>query len=229
MRTTIAVSVLSILATGLYAAEADDVKAAAKKLADKSYSWKTTVEVPENSGFRPGPTEGQTEKDGYTKLSLSMRDNSTEAYLKGDKGAAKVEGEWQSLSDMEGDQGPGGFLGRYLRNFKAPAAQAEDIAGKTKDLKKDGDAYAGDLTEEGAKSLMLFGRRGGGGPSVSKASGNVKFWLKDGELTKYQYKVQGTVNFNGDDRDVERTTTVQIKDVGNTKVEVPDEAKKKIS
>ncbi|HXU76495.1 MAG TPA: hypothetical protein VN794_07995, partial [Methylomirabilota bacterium] len=80
-----------------------------------------------------------------------------------------------------------------------------------------------------AKSLILFGRRAGGGASASKASGSVKFWVKDGQLAKYQYKVQGTVTFNGEDREVERTTTVEIKDVGTTKVEVPDEAKKKIS
>ena len=34
---------------------------------------------------------------------------------------------------------------------------------------------------------------------------------------------------NGNDRDVDRTTTVQIKEVGSTKVDVPDEAKKKMS
>ena len=85
------------------------------------------------------------------------------------------------------------------------------------------------MTDEGAKSLILFVRRACGGYSSSKASGSVKFWVKDGQLAKYQYKVQGTVTFNGEDREVERTTTVEIKDVGTTKVEVPDEAKKKIS
>jgi hypothetical protein len=36
------------------------------------------------------------------------------------------------------------------------------------------------------------------------------------------------VSFNGNDRDVDRTTTVEIKDVNSTKIEVPDEAKKKL-
>jgi len=77
------------------------VKAAAKKLAEqKNYSWKTTVVVPEGSQFRPGPTEGKTEKEGYTLLSMSLRDNTMEAVLKGEKGAAKVEGEWRSLAEM---------------------------------------------------------------------------------------------------------------------------------
>ena len=37
------------------------------------------------------------------------------------------------------------------------------------------------------------------------------------------------VSFNGNDRDVDRTTTIEIKDIGSTKVEVLDDAKKKLS
>ena len=58
--------------------------------------------------------------------------------------------------------------------------------------------------------------------------GTAKFWVKDGVLSKYQTKVKGTVSFNGNDRDVDRTTTVEIKDIGSTKVTVPDEAQKKL-
>ena len=117
-----------------------------------------------------------------------------------------------------------------MRNIKTPAVQAADLAAAAKDLKKEGDAYSGDLTEEGAKTLLTFRPRGGGdGPTVSNAKGSVKFWLKDGELSKYEFKVTGKVSFNGNDRDVDRATTVEIKDVGTTKVNVPEEAKKKLS
>jgi hypothetical protein len=117
-----------------------------------------------------------------------------------------------------------------LRNFKTPATQATQVASFAKDLKKDGDVYSGDLTEEGAKTLLTFRPRSGGeGPSVSNAKGSVKFWLKDGALAKYELKVKGTVSFNGNEFDNDRTTTVVIKDVGATKVEVPEEAKRKMS
>ena len=72
-----------------------------------------------------------------------------------------------------------------------------------------------------------MGRRGAGA-SASNAKGSVKFWLKDGALTKYEYKVQGTVSFNGNDREVDRTTTVQISNVGSTKVAVPEQGKKNL-
>jgi hypothetical protein len=233
MKKIILVNAVALLAGTLLAADSEDVKAAAKKIAGQNnYSWKTTVVVPEGSQFRPGPTEGKTEKDGYTWLSMSFQDNTMDAVVKGEKGAAKMEGEWRSLSELaEEDQGPGRFMAMRLRNFRTPAVEAEDLAGKTKDLKKEGDAYSADLTEEGAKDLLRFrGRRAGGdGPPPPKnAKGSVKFWIKDGQLAKYEYKVSGTVSFGGEDRDVERTTTIEIKDVGTTKIEVPDEAKKKL-
>ena len=105
--------------------------------------------------------------------------------------------------------------------------QAAELATFAKELKKDGDTYSSDLSEDGAKTLLRF-RRGGDGPAVSNAKGSVKFSLKDGALVKYEFKVQGTINFGGNDVDVDRATTVEIKDVGKTKVEVPEEAKKKL-
>jgi hypothetical protein len=120
-----------------------------------------------------------------------------------------------------------------MRNVQLPAVQAAEIVAGVKELKKDGEVIGGDLTEEGAKSLMRFGRRGGGGggegPTVTGAKGSAKFWVKDGVLTKYELKVSGKMEFNGNEMDMDRTTTVEIKDVGTTKVEVPEAAKQKLS
>ena len=117
-----------------------------------------------------------------------------------------------------------------MQNYKLPDAQAADLAGKSKDLKNADGAITGTLTEAAAKELLTFGGRGGGdGPSISNPKGSVKFWLSDGQLTKYEFRVQGSVSFNGNDREVDRTTTVEIKDIGSTKVTVPEEAKKKLS
>jgi len=209
----------------------DDITSAAKKLGDKAnYSWTSTVTVPEGSRFRPGPTEGKTERDGVTHLTMSFGDNKSQAFLKGDKGAVSdPDGGWRSLAELENFEGPGRFFGRMFRNFKAPAAQAADLAEHAKELKKDGDAISGELDEEIAKELLTFRGRGGDGPTVSNSKGSAKFWVKDGMLAKYEFKVQGKVTFNGNERDVDRTTTVEIKDVGTTKVDVPEEVKKKLS
>lgn len=221
-----------MVAGSLLAAEAgakEDVTGAAKKLGDKgNYSWKSTMEA----GNFNGTTDGKTDKEGLVCLSMTFGDNTTEAFVQGGKGAVKAaDQDWQSLSDMAAntDPGPRRFLVRRLQTFKAPVAEVADLADKAKELKKDGDAYSGDLTEAGAKELVGFGgRRGGNAPEPKNAKGSVKFWTKDGVLSKYELKVQGTVNFNGEDRDVDRTTTVEIKDVGTTNIEVPEAAKKKM-
>jgi hypothetical protein len=234
MQTHLLLSATALFAGSLFAADPkDDIAAAAKKLGEQAnYSWTTTVVVPEGSRGRFGPTEGTTEKDGFTHLKVSTGDNLTQAVLKGDKAAvSNSDGSWQSLPELDAAEGAARFKAMAVRNFKAPAAQAAELAAGTKALAKDGEAWAGELTEDAAGTLLAFGRKPVAGDplSVSNARGSVKFWLKDGALVKYEIKVSGKVSFNGNERDTERTLTTEIKDVGATKVEVPEEAKKKLS
>lgn len=225
------VGIIAVSCTSLFAADAkEELTKAAKALAEKAnYSWKTTVVVPEGTQFRPGPTEGKADKEGTVYLTMTFGDNMTEAVVKGGKATyTNQDGDWQLAE--ENAEGRGRFMGSMLRNFKAPATQAQEIAGQVKELKKEGDIYSGELTEEGAKTLMSFrGRRSGGdAPEIKGAKGSAKFWVKDGALAKYEYSVKGQMNFNGNDMDVDRVTTTEIKDVGTTKVVVPEAAKKKL-
>ena len=107
-----------------------------------------------------------------------------------------------------------------------------DLVTKAKSLTKDGDMISGDLTDEAVKELMTFGggrrRDGSEAPAPENAKGSVKFWVKEGALTKVEYHVEGTLSFNGNTMDLKRTTTTEIKDAGKVTVEVPEEAKKKI-
>jgi hypothetical protein len=228
MKTTtlLACCSLNLIASALLAAEAGpkgDVLAAAKALGEKpNYAWKATVVVPESAQFKPGPTDGKTEKGGFTYVMMSFGQNVTEIVTKGDKTVVtNQEGEWQNASDAESGEGRGRFVARMAKNLKAPAAQAAELADGTKDWKKDGDAYTGTLTDEGAKAQFRLG-------NVTGPKGSVKFWTKDGVLTKYEFKVQGKLDFNGNEIDVDRTTTVEVKEVGSTKVNVPEAAKKKL-
>ncbi len=229
---------MALLAGPLMAADAGptaEVKNAAAALGGQTnYTWQATVEVPADSQFKPGPTDGKTEKGGYTTLSFEFGDNTTEAVKQGTNGAVKTDDGWKSLDEAMKDDGNGGFnptmfIARMVRNYRVPAVEAASLADAAKELKKDTNSISGDLTEAGAKELLSFrrGRNAGGeGPTVTNPKGSVKFWIQDGKLVKYQYHVQGTVSFNGNDRDVDRTTTVEIKDVNSTKVVVPDDVKK---
>jgi len=223
---------MMVLAAGsLMAADStpkDDVKAAATALgASANYTWKQKVEVPEG-GFGAGTSDGKTEKNGYTSLSITSTfgDNTTttQAFLKGTNGAINTpDNGWQSLAEAAQGGGRGSFLPRMLRNNKTPAVQAADLADGAKELKASDKGISGDLTEDSAKTLMTFGRA-----TVTNPKGSVTFTVADGKLVKYSFHVTGSADFNGNPVDIDRTTTVEIKDVGTTKIEVPDDAKKKL-
>jgi hypothetical protein len=219
-----------------YSSPKDDVIKATTALGNETnYTWLATVEVPADAQFKPGPTDGKTEKGGYTTLSFNFGDNTTEAVTKGTNGVIKTEDGWKTLTEAMKNDGGGGFnptvfLARIVQNYKTPAAEAASLVNAAKELKQDTNSISGDLTEAGAKELLVFRRRGNGGdgPTVTNPKGSLKFWIKDGKLVKYQYHVLGTVNFNGDDHDIDRTTTVEIKDVNTTKIDVSDDVKKKL-
>ena len=243
MKKNILFGMMLLGAGPLLAAPKDDVSAAATALGNAAnYTWQTTQDMGANSPFQMGPTDGKTEKGGFTTVSMDMMGNSSKIVLKGTNAAVQTDNGWQTVAEAtQGDGGggfsPGMFAVMQAQNIKLPAVEATDLVALASDLKVDGDKITGALTEDGAKGLMSFGgrgRRGGGGgpgggaPQITGAKGTVTIWLTDGKLTKYATHVTGSMDRGDNPMDVDRTTTVTIKDVGTTKVEVPDDAKKKL-
>jgi hypothetical protein len=224
---------LSSCALHLCLADAkEDVKAAAKKVADApGYTWVSTTEI-EGGNNTPAPITGKLLKGGAAVLTTERDGNVTTAVLKGEKGVVKTDDGWKTAEELRnagggGGGGRGGMRGAQLLRTRIPADEAGRIADKAKELKAADGVISGDLTEEGAKELLSFGRRPGGqAPEPKNAKASVKYWVKEGSLAKMQLKVSGTMTFNGEDRDIARTTTIELKDVGTTKVEVPEDAKK---
>jgi hypothetical protein len=240
MKKTLFTTLGILCASLLFAADGGDakadIKAAAKKLGN-NYSWTATPKIEGGGGgggggqFRAGPTEGQTDK-GIVYLKSSFGDRSMESAAKGDKVLFKGEDGWEMA---DGDaQGPSQFVARRMKTFKAPAIEAADLADKTKSLKSADGVISGDLTEEAAKELLAFGggRGGGGGdrPAPKDAKGSVKYWIKDGALTKYELTVSGKMaNRDGEEVTRSRTTTTEIKEVGKTKLGLSEDNQKKLS
>lgn len=236
MKRTVVFTALGMLcASVLTAADGDarsEVQAAAKKLG-ANYSWTSTSKFEGGPGggggrFGGGPTDGQT-ADGIVYLKSTFGERTTFTAKKGEKVIFKGEDDWE-VADADA-QGAGSFAARRMRAFKAPAEEAADLADKAKALKSADGVISGDLTEEGAKAFLSFGRRqNADAPGPKNAKGSVKFWVKNGELTKYEYNVQGKVTGREDQEfDVNRTTTVELKEVGKTRLTLPEEAKKKLS
>ncbi|MEI6340394.1 MAG: hypothetical protein WCR07_00425 [Verrucomicrobiota bacterium] len=226
--------VVASLAVPALADAKDDVKAAAKKVGDApAYTWTTTTEI-EGSQWTPATITGKALKGGPSVITSEREGQVTTAVVQGEKGAVKTDEGWKTAEELRNAAGGGGGgggrggRGAMLLRTRPPADEAARIADKTKELKASDGVVSGDLTEEGAKELATLGRGrpGGQAPEARNAKGSVKYWIKDGQLSKMQLKVSATLSVNGEDRDMARTTTYEIKDVGATTVTVPDEAKK---
>lgn len=235
--TTTLVSLFSLSAA--LAGPKEDIKAAAAKLAEAPcYSWTANTEMA-GGNFTPAPVSGKSEKGGFAIVTQTRDGNTTTAVLKGEKGVVKTDDGWKTAEELQaaatggGGGGAGGFMRGALLRTRLPADLAGRIADKTKELKAADGAISGDLTEEGAKEQLTFGRgRAGGGanpPEPKNAKGSVKYWLKDGQIAKVEVKVSGTITTrNGEERETARTTTYEISKIGTTTVEVPAEAKAKL-
>ena len=234
MKQTLLLGLAGLMAPALFAAESGSkVTSASKQLGEKqNYSWTMSTKEADGSSGRLGPVDGKADKAGLTYLSFSVSDVPVEVFMKGDKGTAKALEGWQTFDDIAQTSGTAAAVVRFLRAYKAPVAEAAHLAEKTKELKEADGAVMGDLKEDAVKDLLLRGgrrREGQEEPKIEGAKGSVKFWIKDGVLTKYETKVQGKVTAGDRENEVDRTTTVEIKDAGTTKLEVPDEAKQKLT
>lgn len=220
------------LALSALAANADpksEVKDAIKKLGTQSnFTWTFTPKTEGSEvAARQGPIEGKTEKDGFTWFKGTFGDNSFEVATKGTKYAVNYSGEWVAVDE---DSEETSRIAKRVKALQKPVEIADELATKAGELKKDSDGvYSGDLTAEGAKEL--FGRLGRRAAAAQDAKGSVKFWVKDGQLTKYEFTLKGKMTTGEDKKEVDlsRTVTIEIKDVGSTKLNLPEEATKKLS
>jgi hypothetical protein len=234
-KTILTLTSCALLAAASVASAADakeELIQAAKALdAKENYSWRTTVVVPDDAQFKPGPTEGKAVKGGLIKVAQEFEFATLETYKQGDKAAMNnQDGGWDSLAEVESQEGFGPFRAAMARNLFAPSEDVVDMAKHLQDVKKEGEVYSGELTEAGAKALLGLNRRagGGGGMNVPAGKGSAKFWVTDGVLSKLEVKLEGAIEFGGNEMDVKRTSTTVIKEIGSTKLDVPDAAKAKL-
>jgi len=236
MKRIIVLSLIGLVANALVAADSspsEKVTKAATQVGDKmNYSWATTTLEADGSPGRLGTIQGKAEKGGVTCLSFSVGDLPVQVCMQGQKGTAKAMEGWQTFDEIAQAGGTAAAVVRYLRSYKAPVTETVILAGKVKEFKEADGAITGELKEDAVKELLLFGtrqREGQESPKTTEAKGAVKFWIKEGALTKFEIKISGKVAAGDRESTINRTTTVEIKDVGTTKMDVPAEAKAKLT
>ena len=236
MKQALIIGLIALLAHTLSAAESspqDKITSATRQLGDKpNYSWTTTTKEGDGNSRSLGPIDGKADKAGLTFLSFSIGGIPVEVFMNGQKGAAKALEGWQTLDEIAATGGTAAAVVRYLRSYKAPGAESAALSDKVKDVKEAEGVVSANLKEDAAKELLERGARRKEGqepPKIADPKGSVKFWIQNGALTKYEVNVQGKVTAGDREADVNRTTTVEIRDAGSTKLELPAEAKQKMS
>ena len=220
---------------GATAAQADPKQELAQAIGSlqnkTNYSWTaTTVPHGERTPWVQSPINGKTEKGGRTYFAFSIEGNQVEAAFLGTRSAINTDGVWELATELTGERLA---LANRLQAFKAPAVEAEELLNQSQNLRRNRDgSFEAELPAPVVKEMLAERSRSGiqeGGPANPK--GSVKFWVRNGVLEKFEYTLQGKIiipDFR-QEFDVDRTTTVEIKNVGSTRVTLPPAAMQKLS
>jgi hypothetical protein len=222
MKKTALFCALALLAGPLLgdSAGSGDVNRAVKKITDiADYTWHSTFTDPRDP--QSISADGQTAPDGFTYVKLSFADNSSEFVLKnGMLAITDQSGNWQPPATLDTRPEVNRLSLSLAHHFRTPAAQAATLVSAVGAFKKEGNVFSGDLTADGANALLTV-------PDAvaTNSVGSAKFWITDGNLTRFEFKVKGTSVSHGVEEETSRDTSVEIKYVGTTKVTMPNQAR----
>ena len=235
MKNALIIGLIGLLAPTLIAAESDPqakVASATRQLGDKpNYGWTTTIRDGGVNPVQHPPIVGKTDKGGLVYLRFMNGTTPSEVYMNGQKGTVSGPTGWRTFDEIAK---PGGFaagLVRMLRSWKAPVPEATDLLGKVKDVKEVEGVLSGELKADAAKEFLEFVAptfQGQEPPRIADPDGTVRFWIQDGMLKKYEFSVHGRIIRGEQESQASRTTQVEIKNIGTTKLDVPEEAKQKL-
>jgi hypothetical protein len=146
----------------------------------------------------------------------------------GRRGGMRGRGGWGG-SEGRGTGTPPAYS-NLQRTLSRPHEEVAIIVAGYTEIRPEPDGASGTLSETNAKLLLVHAGQKDITPLHAK--GTFRLWVKDGELTKYQVTLEGTlaVTANGERREVtvHQTATTTLRAVGSTKIEVPEEARKKL-
>ncbi len=248
MKYICAIAVSVLLVSPVAADEKDDAAAAAKKtseLGNYSFKGETKTEMPAMMGgmgdAEPQKFEGKHDKDAGATLRTATHDFAT---IGGKTVSCPIQ-KWEEVQEDDMMAGARRMMGMMSSNkpVRAPGSELGKLASKLKKVKKSAaketigetecEKYDVEFTdgaaEEMIKDLM---------PSVSgwlnqipdaEMSASGKFWVNgDGVIVKYESTGKISASFNGMDLEMSATRTTTIFDIGSTKVEIPEGAKKSL-
>lgn len=188
----------------------------------------------------PGPfpelrTEGATERGGWSMATrtgdgpdLHLVRHANSIVLQDRDGHWLSPAETRQRLTALGRSARGGLLGL---GAVSPAVLAASLAGKLRNLRVEDNAILGSVDGPDAATLLMpAGPRGAATPGLRFTSAEVRFWINDGTLAKFELVARAQVTGpDGTARELETTAFTEFKDVGSSRVEVPDAARRALS
>ena len=239
---------------------AGDLAAAVKRLAEApNYAWTTELRVvnssiPRMANGATTPTEGASERDGFTFINHKVGEAwQPAAKLGGHEVTRDPEGNWISWDEAFARLGTSGVANVRVKAAPsdpshpaqhwnevgtgrlAPVAELGQLLPKARHVVRTGDGLTFDLDVEDALAILPFytpvARRpnGNAAPMPTGVAATVTLWLSGGLPERYVVRVEGKlIDRRGDNVSVSRTANVTISGIGTTKVDLPESAKQKL-
>jgi len=225
------------MAAGLQLRGADlppPVVEAADRLQDgTSYSWSTKTELI-GAPVDSTTVYGKSGTNGFALLEIRREKVSYLVFKLGNQGMVKTASGWKAEAELAGLSGTALNTALILLKSESPTEEFSHLLKEVSGLKSEPDgSYSGQLPV--GTVLRLFNSvpppAGGSAkmPEVRNPNGTLRIWLQNGFLHKYVLELNGNISLSFFSHEVQRVSTVEIKDVGTTQFEIPSEAKAKLS
>jgi hypothetical protein len=222
---------MATLLASVFALQTEDLAAAAKKASEmESYTFK--IEAKAGKGKHEAPSfEGRYQKD----QPLALKSGPTEGFKKAGVVVAKEGEEFKRVEKRKkGDKGAKKDASPALAFFdvKLPHEDFEGLEKRFEKVEKaaekenDCAVWSGALTPEAARGFGSSGSKGEAKANLTY-SGTCKVWINgQGAIVK----LEASVDVKGENKKGEIsqhvTKTITLSEIGTTKVEVPEAAKK---
>jgi len=160
---------------------------------------------------------------------IHLKSGELEGYRQGDVFVVREGGAWKRF-EPTGDKGAGGY--DKLAQIPAPHEILRDLKSSSfKQIRREDTegsrAYSGALTDDAIKKLMAR-KPGGAAGERTLPSAAAKIWVSgEGVVTKFELTFEYKAQPGKTDGEAgKKTKTVEFREVGSTKYEIPAEATK---
>ncbi|HEX2853017.1 MAG TPA: hypothetical protein VHO24_07260 [Opitutaceae bacterium] len=146
------------------------------------------------------------------------------------RGSRRRGGSGSGIGTVTLPPGSGIRYSNLQLNISHPHDEIGLIVGSHTSMRAESDGVSGDLSEEGAKLLLVH--PGQNEIMPLRASGTFRLWIKEGALVKYEIQLTGTIavgaGSNRREISLRQTSNTSITKINQTTFEVPEEAKRKL-